>query len=68
MPTAIGVTPAVPGAMGGGSLSQIKSADDSPKEQNDNPVLDVTELTANELPLISVHVKILVIVKVMIQI
>ena len=47
MPKAIGVTPAVPGAMGG-SLKQIKDADDSPKEQNDNLVPDVEELTANE--------------------
>ena len=32
----------------GGSLKQIKDADDSPKEQNDNLVPDVEELTANE--------------------
>ena len=47
MPKAIGVTPAVPGAMGG-SLKQIKDADDSPKEQKDNHVRDVKELTAVE--------------------
>ena len=32
----------------GGSLKQIKDADDSPKEPNENMVPDVEELTANE--------------------
>ena len=42
---AICVSHAVPGAMGG-SLNQIKDADDSLKEQMDNPVPDVKHLTA----------------------
>ena len=47
MPKATAVIPAVPGAIGE-SLKPSKDADDPPKEQIDNLVLYVEEMTANE--------------------